>query len=137
MEERIAAEPEQLDGSTSVVPLYHGQEGEAEKGMGRLFWLAAIMDAPFDHAKKKVLRAFVYDEQVVEDGAVTCAEYSALAAQKCMHQRKTTGKCSKRNNKLWHWMHMDAGSVREPMLKTDRDSRKHFKKVPGKSSRLR
>ena len=131
-EKRIAAELEQLDGSTSVVPLYHGQEGEAEKSMGRLFWLADIVDAPFDHANKKVLRAFVYDEQVVEDGAVTRVTYTAPAAQKCKHQHKTTGKCSKRNCELWHWMHMDAGSVREPMLKTDRDSRKHFKKVPGK-----
>ena len=74
----------------------------------------------------------MYDEEVVEDGAVTRVTYTAPAAQKCKHQHKTTGKCSKRNCELWHWMHMDAGSVREPMLKTGRDSQKHFKKVPGK-----
>ena len=132
-EKRIMAQLEKLDGSTSVVPLYHGQEAEAGKSMGRLFWLADVIDAPFDRAKKKLLRAFVYDEQVIEDGAVTRVEYTAPAAQKCKHQQHTTGKCSRRNCQLWHWMHMDVGSVREPMLETQRDSRKYSRRSQEKS----
>ena len=126
-EERVVAQLEGLRGAVSVVPLYHGKEGEAS--MGRLFWLADVIDAPFDHAKKKLLRAYMYDEHVVTDGASQRVEYTAPNDKKCRDQN---GKCKKRNCKLWHWEPMDAGSVREPMLETARDSRKHFRPVAGK-----
>ena len=57
-------------------------------------------------------------------GAVTRVEYTAPAATKCDKQE---GKCQK-----WHWQPMDAGSVHEPILETQRDVKKHLKAVAGK-----
>ena len=126
-EDRIVKQLTSLKDSTSVVPLYHGDEDEAN--LGRLFWLADVVDAPYKHAKKMLLRAYVYDEEVVVLGAVTRVEYIAPAATKCDKQE---GKCKKRDCQKWHWQPMDAGSVREPMLETQRDVKKHLKAVAGK-----
>ena len=126
-EGRIVKQLTSLKDSTSVVPLYHGDEDEAN--LGRLFWLADVVDAPYKHAAKMLLRAYVYDEEVVVLGAVTRVEYTAPAATKCDKQE---GKCKKRNCQKWHWQPMDAGSVREPMLETQRDVKKHLKAVAGK-----
>ena len=126
-EDRIVKQLTSLKDSTSVVPLYHGDEDEAN--LGRLFWLADVVDAPYKHAAKMLLRAYVYDEEVVVLGAVTRVEYTAPAATKCDKQE---GKCKKRNCQKWHWQPMDAGSVREPMLETQRDVKKHLKAVAGK-----
>ena len=99
--------------------------------MRREFWLADVVDPPFDYRKKRLLRAFVYDEAVVDNVTSKCVVYTAQHAAKCKDQHETTGKCSKRGCKRWHWQPMDLVSVREPLLKTERDSRKHFKKVAG------
>ena len=68
-----------LKDSTSVVPLYHGDEDEAN--LGRLFWLADVVDAPYKHAKKMLLRAYVYDEKVVVLGAVTRVQVRQAGGQ--------------------------------------------------------
>jgi hypothetical protein len=75
---------------------------------------------PWRRKGQWLLRAYVYDEEVVVLGAVTRVEYTAPAATKCDKQE---GKCKKRDCQKWHWQPMDAGkrSVREPMLETQRD----------------
>ena len=61
--------------------------------------------------------------------ADTSKRVQFTAATKC---EKQEGKCKKRDCRKWHWQPMDAGSVREPMLETQRDVKKHLKAVAGK-----